>query len=41
MRTMLLAFATIAVVAVIADTALDYAGFSAQDQGTGPATRVD
>lgn len=38
---MLLAFLTIAVVAVLADFGLGYAGFSVQDVTSGPAVRLD
>ena len=41
MKTMLLAFVAMAVIAVGADFALDEMGFSAQEQGTGGAVRLD
>ncbi|MDZ4096922.1 MAG: hypothetical protein U1D35_18665 [Paracoccaceae bacterium] len=41
MKPMILAFVAIAVVAVLADFGLDYAGFSAQDTTSGPAVRLD
>ena len=41
MRVMLLAFLTIAAVAVGANMALHEAGFSSQDQNTGDAVRIE
>ena len=41
MKPMILAFVAIAAVSVIAYYALDQAGFSAQDQGSSPAVRLD
>ena len=39
MRTMLIAFLAMAVIAVVADLALDYSGFSIAETTVGPATR--
>lgn len=41
MKVMLLAFAAMIVIAVGADMALDQAGFSAADQTSGNAVRLD
>lgn len=41
MKPMILAFAAMAVMSVVAFFALDQAGFSAQEQGSGPAVRLD
>lgn len=41
MKTMLLAFLTIVVLAVVADVGLDYVGLSTQDVTTGPNVRLD
>lgn len=41
MKPMLLAFLATAVLAVLADFALDRAGFSVQDVTAGPAVRLD
>lgn len=41
MKAMWLAFAAIAVIAVGADVALDYSGFSTVDQTTSPNVRLD
>ena len=40
MKTMLFAFAAIAVIAVGADVALDQIGFSSQERTSGPAVRL-
>ncbi len=39
MRAMLIAFLAMAVIAVIADLALDYSGFSTAETTAGPAVR--
>ncbi|WP_281359586.1 hypothetical protein [Roseobacter ponti] len=41
MKVMLLAFVSLAVIAVAADLILDEIGFSAQERGTGGAVRLD
>ncbi len=41
MKAMLLAFAAIIVIAIGADNALNYAGFSASEQGSAPGVRLD
>ncbi|MDG1280649.1 MAG: hypothetical protein P8O10_05025 [Pseudorhodobacter sp.] len=41
MKSMWLAFLTIALVAVLADVGLDYAGFSSQDVTSSPSVRLD
>ena len=41
MKTMLLAFAAIAVIAVGANLFLNQAGFSSQERATGDAVRLD
>lgn len=41
MKAMLLAFATIIVIAIAAPLALDRAGFSAADMGSGTSVRLD
>jgi len=40
MKSMLLAFAAIAVIAVGADVVLDQIGFSSQERMSGPAVRL-
>ncbi|MCY4500280.1 MAG: hypothetical protein OXE57_01775 [Alphaproteobacteria bacterium] len=39
MRAMLIAFLAMAVIAVVADLALDYSGFSTAEVTAGPAVR--
>lgn len=41
MKTMFVAFAAIAVIAVGANLILGQAGFSSQDRAAGPAVRLD
>ncbi len=41
MRTMIVAFVAVFVIAVGADYALDYAGYSTEDQNAGTAVRLD
>tara|TARA_R110002124_G_scaffold204702_2_gene371101 strand:+ start:361 stop:486 length:126 start_codon:yes stop_codon:yes gene_type:complete len=41
MKSMYLAFLSIVVIAVLADYGLQNAGFSAQEETSGPATRLD
>ena len=41
MKPMLAAFAVLAVITMGAGMGLQYAGFSAQDQGSGTAVRLD
>ena len=42
MKAMLLAFVAVAAIAVVANRALDYAGYSAEEQNSVPATvRLD
>ncbi|SPH24048.1 hypothetical protein DEA8626_03096 [Defluviimonas aquaemixtae] len=41
MKVMLLAFVSAALIAVLADVALQRAGLSAQDVASGPDVRVD
>ena len=41
MRTMIVAFVAVFVIAVGADYALDHAGYSTEDQNAGTAVRLD
>lgn len=41
MKTMLIAFVGIIVIAVVANYSLNYMGFSAQEQTSGAAVRLD
>jgi hypothetical protein len=41
MKAMLVAFVAIAVIAVVADVGLGYAGFSSAEVTSGPSVRLD
>ncbi len=41
MKPMIIAFIVTAAIAVGADRALDYAGFSASERGSAPSVRLD
>jgi hypothetical protein len=41
MKSMYIAFLAVAVIAVLANFGLDYAGFSASERTSGPSVRLD
>ncbi len=41
MKAMLTAFAAIAIIAIVANVGLDYAGFSAADRTSAESVRID